>query len=160
MYYITQKDSETGKKFQAVKEKMEDIYQKQRKLAEKYGFSQWCGYQSQVKGNIKCVSFEDETKIDPKVWKIYDIYKGEKFYSPKLSSKVGKEINQAFHNLPVIGFEELNDCIGAFLFSNCIGFAWGEEYFGFTTKEEWDVEIPADCEEITFKRWKEIFKEE
>lgn len=158
MYYITKIDSETGKKFQALKEKRQVIFDKQKVLSKKYGFSQWIEAPFLIAGSIECVFFEEETKIDPKIWKLYNTYDGENFYAPKLNSKVGKEIKQDFESFEKISWNDLNACVGADMFAKCIGFAWGKDYFGFTTKEEWALEIPADCQEITYTKWKEIFK--
>lgn len=161
MYYITKKDSETGKKFRAVKEKMDNIHQKQGELAEKYGFSHFINKPFCVIGQIQCVAFEDHIRIDPKIWALYEERNERKFYTPKLSTSKGKQIRQDFDTLDKVFYSDINACIG---FDSCrchIGFNFNnDDYFGFETDKEWEVEIPTDCEEITFKRWKEIFKEE
>ena len=39
MYFITKKESETGKKFQKIKDKFKVCLEDQEALAEKYGFT-------------------------------------------------------------------------------------------------------------------------
>lgn len=156
MYYITKKDTETGKKFQILKQKLRKIRKKQKKIADKFKLFCWIDKPFQIAGQIWLVSFKEGEKIDLKNWKKYK----NKYYLPKLNTKKGKEIQAEFDDIPIISWEELNACVDIKENHFHIGFNFSEEYFGFTAKEEWEVEIPADCEEITFTQWKEIFKEE
>lgn len=43
MYFITPKNSETGKKFQKIANKLDVCFENQKALAEKYGFTSWRG---------------------------------------------------------------------------------------------------------------------
>lgn len=155
MYYITKKDTETGKKFQVLQQKLKDIRKKQKEVADKFNLSCWVEKHFQVAGQIWLVSFKEGEEIDLKNWKNHS----EKFYLPKLNTKKGKEIQAEFDNIPIVSWKDLNACIGLKESSFHIGFEFNNDtYFGFTTKEKWEVEVPADCEEITFTQWKEIFK--
>lgn len=155
MYYITKRDSETGKKFQEVEKNSELAFEAQKKMAEKYGFDSWRRSFHVVFGGISSCIFKEAP--DPKIWKKVN---GNEFF-PKYSSKVGALIAQEFSELPKVHVDTLNKCIGweGQNFSH-IGFSSSnKEYFGFTTNEKWDIAIPEDCEEITYKRYKELFKE-
>lgn len=157
MYYITKKDSETGKKFQALYQKMKEIRKKQKEIADKFNLSCWAEKHFQIAGQFRLVSFKEGEKIDLKNWKKY----GGEFYLPKLSTKKGKEIQAEFDNIPIVSWEDLNACVGIKESRFHIGFRFNNDtYFGFTAKEEWGVEVPSDCEEITLAKWKEIFNRE
>ena len=137
MYFITKKESETGKKFQKIKDKFKVCLEDQKALADKYGFISW-----------RRAS-----------WEV--VVKGKTEYSPRLNTKEGKVLQAEFKQATVITKAELNACIGwneSFLKS--IGLDWNnDEYFCFFIEEDWtDVPIPADCTEITTSKYKELFK--
>ena len=82
MYFITKKDSETGKKFQKIAEKLEVCFENQKALAEKYGFTSWRGEYWVAAGGISSVIFPKGTTVDTKVWK--EVRNGE--YMPRLNN--------------------------------------------------------------------------
>ena len=157
MYFITKKESETGKKFQKIAEKLEVCFENQKALAEKYGFTSWRGEYWVAAGGISSVIFPQGTTVDTKVWK--EVRNGE--YMPRLNIKQGKSIQADFDQAVTISKKELNACIGwGGDFINCIGLDWNnDEYFCFFIEEDWtDVPIPADCTEITTSKYRELFK--
>ena len=159
MYFITPKNSETGKKFQKIADKLDVCFENQKALAEKYGFTSWRGERWVVAGGISSVIFPQGTTVDTKVWK--EVRDGE--YMPRLNSKQGKAIQADFDQAVTISKSELNACIGWNEgFSKHIGFCKAnDEYFGFTIEEDWtDVPIPSDCTEITTSKYQELFKNE
>lgn len=159
MYFITKKESETGKKFQKIAEKLEVCFENQKALAEKYGFTSWRGEYWVAAGGISSVIFPKGTTVDTKVWK--EVRNGE--YMPRLNIKQGKSIQADFDQAVTINKKELNACIGwKEGFSEHIGFSKANnEYFGFIIEEDWtDVPIPADCTEITTSKYRELFKKE
>ena len=159
MYFITPKNSETGKKFQKIAEKLDVCFENQKALAEKYGFTSWRGERWVVAGGISSVIFPQGTTIDTKVWK--EVRDGE--YMPRLNINQGKAIQADFDKALTISKAELNACISWNEgFSKHIGFCKANnEYFGFTIEDDWtDIVIPSDCTEITTSKYKELFKNE
>ena len=156
MYFITERNSETGKKFQQVERKSEECFNAQKQLANKYKFHSWReGYWVVYGGMSSCLNF-DETP-DSKIW-------GKGFgngeYFPKKNSKIGKEINKEIEQLPKVTIDELNQCVG---FNGApfktIGFsAKNDKFFGFSVGENWDFIPPTDCKEITTSEYRELFK--
>ena len=158
MYFITEKNSETGKNFQKIADKLDVCFENQKALAEKYGFTSWRGAYWVVAGGISSVMFPKGTTIDIKVWK--EVKKGE--YMPRLNTKQGKAIQADLEQAITISKAELNACIGWDEgFSKHIGFCKANnEYFGFTIDDDWtDIIIPNDCTEITATKYRELFKE-
>ena len=158
MYFITEKNSETGKNFQKIADKLDVCFENQKALAEKYGFTSWRGAYWVVAGGISSVMFPKGTTIDIKVWK--EVKKGE--YMPRLNPKQGKAIQADLEQAITISKAELNACIGWDEgFSKHIGFCKANnEYFGFTIDDDWtDIIIPNDCTEITATKYRELFKE-
>ena len=77
---------------------------------------------------------------------------------PKLSSTKGKEIRKEFEALPRVTNEELNAIVGYDEDMCCIGYATNNEnYFGFIVDEDWDANIPSDCEVITKSKYNQLF---
>ena len=160
MYFITKKESETGKKFQKIVDKLKVCLEDQKALADKYGFISWRGAHWEVAGGISSVTFHKCTTVDAKLWKLV---KGKTEYKPRLNTKEGKAVQADFDQATVITKGELNACIGwgESFFKN-IGLEWNkDEYFCFKIEEDWtDVPIPSDCTEITTSKYRELFKKE
>ena len=155
MYFITKKDSETGKKFQKIVDKFDICFEKQKELAEKYGFTSWRGERWVVAGGISSVVFPKGTTIDAKLWKQV---KGKDEYMPRMNTKQGKAVQADFDLAVTVSKSELNACIGwDEEFSN-IGFDGNDKYFGFCVSEDCGVIIPKDCEEITTTAYWELFR--
>ena len=160
MYFITKKDSETGKKFQKIIDKLDVCHKDQKALADKYGFTSWRRSSWEAAGGISSVTFHKSATIDPKLWKLV---KGKNEYSPRLNTKEGKALQAEFKQATVITKGELNACIG-----------WGEDFihsigldlnndesFCFYIEEDWtDVPIPAECKEITNSKYKKLFPDD
>ena len=158
MYFITEKNSETGKKFQKIMDKLDVCRKDQKALADKYGFTSWRRAYWKAAGGISSVIFPKGATIDTKVWKQI---KGKDEYMPRLNIKQGKAIQAEFDQATVITKGELNACIGwGESFINCIGLDWNnDEDFGFTIEDDWtDIIIPNDCTEITATKYREFFK--
>lgn len=156
MFFITKKESETGKKFAEILKKKEVAEKEQIELSEKYGFKTYrAAYFSVWGGFSSCLDFKEAP--DKKLWG-----KGAKpnEYFPKKNSKVGKAIVQEFEDMTYVTTRELNSCIGyTEMTFNKIGFAFGnDEYFGFITSKEWGVKIPNDCEEVTETKYDKLFR--
>ncbi len=156
MYFITEKESETGKKFQEVLKKKDRAFEERVEFCNKYGFSQFRkAYWSAWGGISSCINFDE--KVNTKLWKTAD-HRGE--YMPKLNSKEGKAIDKEIQELTVVSRKELNSCIGfTSAIQHSIGFSAGsDKYFGFSVGEKWKVTPPEDCEEVTTTKYNSIFK--
>lgn len=156
LFYKTKIDSDTGKKVQELIDKGKKI----EKEIESYISELGGGEKYIMKGRalfstgVCALSFSQEP--DKKIWKKFPKFEG--YYSPRLSSSIGKEISTKLDSFEVIEREDLNKVIGynSFL-SNC-GFGRGDEsFFGFETDSDWKHEMPKDCEEITFTEYQKLF---
>lgn len=155
MYYITKKDSETGKKFQAICQRMEECWKAAKELVDKYGVDRWRGAYWVAYGGISSVDFDDPSKVDLTIWR-KNPNESVGGYLPRKNVKKGKEIFKDFEKLPTISVKELNMCIGWDENINHIGLKEGEEYFGFATNSKYKIDIPEDCEEITETQYNNI----
>lgn len=154
MHFITKKTSETGKKFQVISDKTNVIHKADKAIADEIGFEQWRGGFWLVYGGFSSIIFNE--KPDEKIWKKVN---GNE-WMPRKSTKAGRLIHYKLSSTPRVTIDELNQCIG---FNGApfktIGFAQNnKEYFGFIVKEEWNVKIPKDCEEVTTSKYNELFK--
>lgn len=155
MYYITPKNSDTGRKFQEIEAQGKIALEAQIKLAKKHGFNTWRSHVWAIFGGISSCRDFNETP-DPKVWG-KGLLDGE--YFPKQSSIKGKAIADEIDNLPKVFKDQLNACVGYEDIRNSIGFAFSnDEYFGFTIAERWNHQVPADCEEVNSVKYYEIVK--
>lgn len=153
MYYITPRNSETGKKLQAIMDKGKMCVKAQEKLAKKYGFKEWYTCSLHIYGGISAAVFA--TPPDSKIWS-----KREKDgYFPKLSTKVGKAMAAEFEALPVVFPYELNMAIGWQQKWKHVGYESNKTHFGIVVKEEWGLKMPDDCTEITTIDYRKQFKE-
>ena len=155
MYFITKKDSDTGKKFEAVRIKMNECLKVQKELSKQIGFESWgIGYWL-VAGGFSSVRFNKDVIVDTKIWK-----QCNGGYLPKLNSKEGKRIEALLMTCPTVTIDELNQCVG---FDGApfktIGFAGNNDSpFGFVVRDDWGFIKPDDCEEVTNSKYNELFK--
>jgi hypothetical protein len=158
MYYITEKSSVTGRKFQALRRKLNAALQAQKVFARKYGFHEWRGATWCCGGGLSsCGKFD--TVPDPKIWG-KGTEQGE--YYPKASSLAGKAILEEMKQLPRVKFTDVNACIG---FDGGIGDQIGfnatnKRFIGIILREEWVIKMPEDCTEVTRTRYLELFPEQ
>lgn len=152
MYYITNKTSETGKKFAEVNKQMDEAWEKVVSFSKSIGIVEfrmdWCA----VYGGLSAAFLPED--YDKKGWK--ELRKGE--FMPDRRTKLGKLLQNDIDNLPRVDRFALNDCIGWKECFNVIGFHWKSDiYFGFITREVWNINIPEDCTEITSGEYKRTF---
>ncbi len=160
MYFITKKNTATGKKFAALEAKMQVVTKAQKALSKELGATQWRDSYWVVMGGFSALIFPKGKEPDLKLWKNVNGSKTE--WMPRYNRKASKEISNKINALPVIRNKDLNDCIGfkADIFKS-IGFnPYSKDYFGFIAKEEWNIRVPKDCKEITYTQWKKIFGNE
>lgn len=159
LFYITEKTSKTGLKFQLVSDKMNKAHLEQIELSEKYGFDRIKANSSVVYcygGISACSGFKEVPNEDiwKRVW-----FDGD--YMPNEKSKEGKLIQLEFDKLTLVRSEELNQCIG---FDGApfqtIGFSYGsknDKYFGFKIFDNFDCQVPKDCKVISKSEYNELF---
>lgn len=153
MYFITKKDSETGKKFQEIDRRRTECYEGQKAMADEYGFDKWRYGWHVVFGGISACVFNEAP--DEKLWKRV---KGTNEWFPRLNVIAGIAIAKRFETLPTVSRFELNMCIGFEDDLNRIGFAFSnEEYVGIEVDEEWEIKMPKDCKEVTVTKYRSIF---
>jgi len=159
MKYITLKTSETGKKFMACYEKMIEASIQAKELAISLGAKEWRPLPSMIAiGGISSLIFDNVP--DRKIWK--NVYGTSNEWMPKLNTKEGRLIHSLIESLPNVPRREIGRCIG---FDSCpykgVGFEIGEgAYIGFSVMEEWNVQVPDDCEEVTTTRYNVLLGKE
>lgn len=156
MYYITKKDSETGKKFQELLDTMRQYRQHAFKIAERFGTTKIVRPGFSIDGGVFAVV--EPTIIDDKLIRPLKKFKVKNSYVPNTRTKKGKELQKELDELPVVMTHDLNAVIGwDEAFSN-IGYDYNNpEYFAFSVKESWNIKMPEDCTEITTAQYKEMF---
>jgi hypothetical protein len=153
--YITKKDSETGVKFQELEQKMNQVRKEQEKLSDELGFSKWRDDPWAFAGGFSSLLFDK--KPNDKLYRKKVIFPNE--FVPRRNSKEGKLISEKLKACPKVEKGEANACVNfdGHPFKS-IGFAFDhDEYFGFQVDSSWNFTPPADCEEITPTKYKELF---
>lgn len=154
--YITKKDSETGVKFQALEQKMNQVRIEQAKLSEEIGFTRWRDDPWTFSGGFSSLLFEGKAP-DEKIYKKTRDFRNE--FMPKQNTKEGKLIHEKLKACLTIEKGEANACVNfdGHPFKS-IGFAYdNKEYFGFQVDSSWNFTPPSDCEEITPTKYTELF---
>lgn len=159
MYFITKRDSETGKKFQVVEKIYNESWDAQVAMSEKYGFKSWRFAPPAFMGTIvSCSGFSE--KPNPKVWR--KTHYGDNEFYPSKASKIGLAIIKDFDAIPKVSANDINMCIGfkggpqrtlGVCFKNT-------EYIAFSADEDWKIIIPNDCEEITVTQFNQMFNKQ
>lgn len=158
LYYKTQKDSETGKRFTEIDERGDICHEALKAFLDKYGFQKYRPSRiSHVGGISSCVN--PLNPLDPKLWKNSGY--GPNEWMPKLNTKEGKAIMAEINGLPIVDIDELNEVVGyegnGFKSSH-IGFSSeNKTYYGFILSDKWKVTPPSDCVEITPSEYKKLF---
>ena len=144
MYFKTKKNSNTGKKFQVINDKLNMCFNAQIEFINSINAKQFRPGIWLAAGGISSIIFDENYNV-PKHFKLLKDTFNE--YMPKLNCKDGKIIQEKIDKLPTVSIRELNNCIGfkEDMFKT-IGFNMSnDEYFIFTTREEWNITIPNDC---------------
>lgn len=157
MYYITRKNSETGKKMQELLDKASAIRKEISEYLKLLGANpnQWVSSDKYFfNTGVMAVVFDKEP--DLKIWK--EFKKIPNCYQPRMTSYEGKKIQSKFQSIGVIDRVDLNEVVGFEQVFQHVGFDLGsKDYFCFMLREDWAHNMPEDCEEITYKRYLELF---
>lgn len=157
MKFITLRTSATGKKYIALREKMDVAIKEQERLARKYKLKEWRSKNYTVAGGFSAVIFKDKINPDKKIWKFVNNSRNE--YMPKMNVKEGKLIGQEFEAMPVVGIFEFSDAIKLKKFLCQPGVSWlNKKYIGISIVDSWNHKMPSDCKEITVGEYEKIFK--
>lgn len=159
MYFKTNKDSETGKKFQQFSDKVKEAQKATFAFLAPFEIKAYNHNGFYIEGGV--VKIHTKKQPDPKLWKAS---KKENEYVPNTRTKAGKELEKALDKLPFVSRLELNMCIGWNERFYSIGFKNGDEFFGFIVSEKFfsneghwlPIAIPDDCTEITSIEYKAL----
>lgn len=82
-------------------------------------------------------------------------------FLPALKTKEGREVKKEINALPFISIDGANNCIGwDGKIKNChygnIGYATNDEYVFICAGDDWNIDMPKDCEEITVTEFKRL----
>lgn len=157
LYYKTKRKSKTGMKLQSVVEKIKQAQDQALSLMEAMSAEHIRGSNWEFAGGISAFVYDDDSNI-PEVMKRVNKRDTDRDYMPKLNSKGGKALQNKIDGLLTVSKMELSKCVGydCDIFS-CIGFCrTNTEYLLFQTDEEWSVDIPFDCLEITGTEYKSL----
>ena len=157
MYYITRKNSETGKKMQELLDKASAIRKEISEYLKLLGANpnQWVSSDNYFfNTGVIAVIFDKEP--DLKIWKVFINFPIS--YQPRMTSYEGKKIQTKFDSIEAIDRVDLNKVVGFEQVFQHVGFDLGsKDYFCFMLREDWRHTMPEDCEEITYKRYIELF---
>ena len=160
MYYITRKNSETGKKMQELLDKASAIRKEISDYLKLVGANpkSWVSSDKYFFNTVvRAVLFESEP--DMKIWKVFKNFPNS--YQPRITTYEGKKIQSKFQSIGVIDRVDLNEVVGFEQVFQHVGFDLGsKDYFCFMLREDWRHTMPEDCEEITYKLYLELFKNE
>ena len=157
MYYITRKNSETGKKMQELLDKASAIRKEISEYLKLLGANpkSWVSSDKYFFNTVvRAVLFESEP--DMKIWKVFKNFPNS--YQPRITTYEGKKIQAKLDSIEAIDRVDLNRIVGFGQVFQHVGFDLGsKDYFCFMLREDWGHTMPEDCEEITYKRYLELF---
>ena len=157
MYYITRKNSETGKKMQELLDKASAIRKEISEYLKLLGANpkSWVSSDKYFFNTVViAVLFESEP--DMKIWKVFKNFPNS--YQPRITTYEGKKIQAKLDSIEAIDRVDLNRIVGFAQVFQHVGFDLGsKDYFCFMLREDWRHTMPEDCEEITYKRYLELF---
>ena len=157
MYYITRKNSETGKKMQELLDKASAIRKEISEYLKLLGANpkSWVSSDNYFfNTGVIAVIFDKEP--DLKIWK--EFKKIPNSYQPRITTYEGKKIQAKLDSIEAIDRVDLNRIVGFGQVFQHVGFDLGsKDYFCFMLREDWRHTMPEDCEEITYKRYLELF---
>lgn len=156
-YYKIAKDSETGKKFTELMERLNDFLDTRNRFAERYGIEGFYTYGMYL-ASVADVRFKDKTFADKDNWK-KDAKSG--CFRPKVNPK-DKQLRKDWEELQSKSIQrfELDKIVGGSdPFHQC-GFDYSEEDYSFifTNKPE-TFNFPSDVIEISNLEYLELTKQ-
>ncbi len=151
IYYKTAKTSKYGKKFQALidlgKSVETQILEFMIEIDAEPPYLKRGGHIFHT--GVFAAKFSQEP--DLKVWKKVPGFPD--YYQPRMSSKIGKELELKFDAFPKIEEEEIGKIFGYDEFLHRPGYNIGKEFFGIVMLSEWKHTMPKEFKEITFSEY-------
>ncbi|MBD3627626.1 hypothetical protein [Cyclobacterium sp.] len=154
MYFITNIKSETGKKLNAIIDEADRCRAKSIKfVSQMHGSKRFLADGFAAIGGVVAIEFT--TNPDPKQWRPFKKRRG--FYVPNKRYKAGKELQAQMDDLPIVSRHTINEAIGFDNMWNRPGLRRNESQIGIEVNHEWEVQLPADCEEVTRTKYLTLF---
>ena len=157
MYYITRTNSETGKKMQELLDKASAIRKEISEYLKLLGANpKSCVSSDNYFFNTGVIAVVFDKEPDLKIWKVFKNFPNS--YQPRITTYEGKKIQAKLDSIEAIDRVDLNRIVGFGQVFQHVGFDLGsKDYFCFMLREDWRHTMPEDCEEITYKRYLELF---
>jgi hypothetical protein len=153
-YFKTSRQSETGKKLKQIFDKAENFDKKVEELKEKYGFK-GIVYNIFFYKGISAVLLDEE--VDKTIWrKVKGVKDGY-----WIRERGAKAIKQDFDNWKELSIyrQDLDEIIGGGDPFCQAGFDMSNpDYYLFNIDEDWEYDVPEDCEEISNLEYKKLIK--
>lgn len=150
-YYKIPRDSETGRKFEALDARCDEVNEKLHTLKKKYGFEGWYTNRWNAAGHVVAVLFPDRKtaageEVDMKLWKVAECGYGS--YAPRLKGE-GKKIYEELLACGEVTRYEYNEVMGVGDIAHLIGVNNNGEFYVVAMNKSKSSGIPADATEIT-----------
>lgn len=148
IYFKTKKDSETGKKIQALVDRAKNAEEEINKFVDELNSDRKYLTSDRYILGTGIVGLKFETEPDMKVWKKFHGFPF--YYSPRMSSKEGKKLQEKLDSFDKVWKTEIGETIGFDDFFKTPGIQIkGVDYFGIAFGSDWNHTLPTDCFEIT-----------
>lgn len=149
MYFKTQKDSETGRKFDGLYVQKHEIDHANLCFLDKVGATTFIYYERYAAGGIIGV----DKVANMTGWKFSKNKHLKGFLVPDKATKEGKKLDEEISNLPTLKRDKFNLAVGfssIFSYIGCFFDASSGFYFFSVSPSSWDNEYtpPVDCIEI------------
>ncbi|UJF29873.1 hypothetical protein L0B70_00325 [Kaistella sp. 97-N-M2] len=148
IYFKTKKDSETGKKIQALVDRAKNAEEEINKFVDELKSDRKYLTSDRYILGTGIVGLKFEIEPDMKVWKKFHGFPF--YYSPRMSSKEGKQLQEKLNSFDKVCRTEIGETIGFDDFLKTPGIELnGVDYFGIAFGSDWNHSLPTDCVEIT-----------
>lgn len=163
-YLKVRKDSETGKKFQALLDKADVAHEEVKAMCDKYGAREYRGSRFALWGGLSSLVFPNGNP-DIRVWKKYRTgkYDSGREFCPRMDRKEGRAVQEEWDAMTMVRRNDLNALVGFHdpFMQACIGFDFNHpEYFGVTVLRKWKCRLNIDFTEITATQYDKLFKDD
>ncbi len=150
IYYKTKKTSEIGKKFAELWEKGEQADEAGRALAKKYNAESFVTKGGVAFGGIYGFSFQE--RPNSKIWK--KLGGCADFFTPKVSTKEGRNIDNEMSAIPTIRRDDFSDLLPEKppVYGQ-MGVVVCETYVYVGVLKEWKIKLPEEFTEIAESEW-------
>jgi hypothetical protein len=158
-YYKIPRNSETGRKFEALDSRCKEVREKIAVIGEKYGFGHdYYTRGENAAGGVVAVCFhEGKTatgeEVDMKLWRNGECGYGT--YAPRLKGE-GRQIREALNACGEVTRYEYNEVMGVGDIFHFIGVDCNDKFYVVAMNKSKSSGIPADAVEITASEFSAI----